>query len=166
LDELLKILDVALRTNHPSLHATLQPGIHAALGPVELETWFRWRNGQLRGTIEALHGTYRFVSYGEGRAELRHMRSTVWKSPLNAAIISVMEPKSFYSIPLIINPAGEGYHFDLLRRSMYYRFRGEPHVAVGSFTSFLKIVIEFASRPTMPPRLAAEYEYDLLQRVW
>lgn len=164
MNELLTLLDVALRTNHPSLHATLQPGIDASAGPPELKAWFRWRNGQPRDTVEALHGTYRFVSYSDGRAELQHMRSTIWKSPLNAAILAMIARRSFYSIPLLTNRAGEGYYFNLSRRGVYYRFNDDRDIVLNSFSEFLEIVIELASRSTMAPGSAAEYEYELLQR--
>jgi hypothetical protein len=164
LDELLSLLDAALQANHPSLHATLQPGIDAPSGPSELKAWFRWRNGQPRGAVEAIHGTYRFVSYGDGRAELRHMRSTIWKSPLNAAIIAMFEPGAFHSIPLLTSPAGEGYYFNSFRRGVHYRSRGERHVTLDSFTDYLEILLALASRPTMAPGPAAECEYELLQR--
>jgi hypothetical protein len=163
MDELIVNLDVALRANHPALYATLRPGIDAWSGPRELKEWFRWRDGQPRGTAEALHGIYRFVGCGDGRVELRHMRSTVWKSPLNAAILAVGARRAFYSVPLLTDCAGDGYYFDLFRRGVYYRCKGERDMILNSFSSFLEVAIALAMRPRMAPDLAAEYEYELLR---
>jgi hypothetical protein len=163
MDELIVQLDVALRANHPALYATLRPGMDAWSGPRELKEWFRWRDGQPRGTAEALHGIYRFVGCGDGRAELRHMRSTVWKSPLSGAILAVGARKAFYSVPLLTDRAGDGYCFDLFRRGVYYRFKDERDIRSKSFNGFLEIVIGLATRPGMAPGRAAEYEYEMLR---
>jgi hypothetical protein len=162
---LTETLNAALLEHLPELHATLQPGIRAPWStPKDVATWFQWRNGQPRDTDQTINDTYRFVSFDDARAELRHMRATVWKSPLNAVILAALARRSFYSLPILTDIAGDGYCYNLLSRKMYHRFKGERDIYLNSFDAFVELLVKLVSCPAMSPGSAAEFEYGLLEQ--
>lgn len=145
---LIQKLNDALQDSMPDVFADLQPGISTRIGtPRDLRTWFAWRNGQPYGTKHELFSVYSFVSYQSATAELAEMRSTCWKSPLNFMILMALSRRSFYTIPLLTDVAGDGYCYNTVRRRPYYRFKGERDVLLPGFNVLLEFLVEYVAQP-------------------
>ncbi|MEW4489726.1 hypothetical protein AB1L42_16715 [Thalassoglobus sp. JC818] len=141
------LFDSTLRESKPEVHADMQPGVKIRFGtPDDLRQWFSWRNGQPFRSERELFGTYTFVNYETAIAELSHMRSTLWKSPLNFLILLLLNRRVFYTIPLLTDIAGDGYCYDLIRRRPYYRFKGERDVPIPTFEDFLRFLIDYVQQ--------------------
>ena len=140
----LETLDIALRNAKPEVYADLQPAAQIRMGtPRDLRNWFSWRNGQPHQTKHKLFDTYSFVDYQTATAELSHMRSTLWKSPLNFIILLALSRRRFYTLPILTDIAGDGYCYDTIRQRPYYRFKGERDIVLPSFDIFIDFLVQY-----------------------
>lgn len=163
-EKLLQKLDTALCEHQPKLYAALQPGISIPrYRHANLKMWFAWRNGQPRDSREVLHGRYFFATFEDGLAGLKHMRGAVWEGPLAFLFMVAFTRRSFYSLPLVVDAAGDGYYYHLYRRTVYWKFKGEADILLPSFDLFLKLLAQFASAPARRDAGGTK-EWELLQK--
>lgn len=163
MQDLLTQLDRTLLERQPKLHATLQPGI-AIGGTGNLAQWFAWHNGQSRDAKAMLKQTYQFASYEDGCQLVSHMRSTLWQHPLQGLVLGLFARRSFYSLPLLTDPAGDGYYYHQLRKTVFWKFEGEQDVVLPSFEAFIQLLLELAEQPHSSPAAFGESEWKLLEK--
>lgn len=165
MQQLLPQLDAALGQHQPKLAAMLQPGISISrYRGGNLRTWFGWKNGQPNNFQEVLHGRYYFVNFEDATAQLHHMRSSLWLSPVQALMLAVFARRSFYSLPLVIDAAGDGYYYHLNRRTVFWKFEGESDILFPRFESFVELLTELVSINPTPHDACGAKEWELLQR--
>lgn len=139
----LEILEACLKRNYPAVHAELQPGISAnSWRSSELNEWFAWRNGQPRESHEPLLWLYRFVGYEEACDTLKRLRRDLMGHPLNGLIILFLSTRLLYSIPLLIDHGGNGFYFDSLRNTVFYREHAERDRVFRRWDGFLAFLNE------------------------
>ena len=165
LESLLRSLDASLREHAASVYADLRPGTKTAwTAPSDLRSWFAWRNGQPHDTQLQLIDTYSFVSYDDAKAELSMMRRCLWQHTLQSVVLALFSRRSFYTLPLLTDVAGDGYCYHLIRRRPYYRFKGERDVFVPDFDSFVRFLVDYVSQPSISA--GREFEGQFLERLY
>lgn len=148
-DKKLRALDDCLREYSPDIYNDLQPGRSTnRRTPRDLQSWFAWRNGQPSTSQYQLFDTYSFVSYEDATAQLAETRSTLWRHSAQFIALMILSRRSFYSLPLLTDGAGDGYWYHLMKRRPFYRFEGESDIFCLDLITFIDFLCEFVSQPS------------------
>ena len=166
LEDQLAELDEVLRERHAETYDALQPGLSLPGKPGAIDRWFGWRNGEPmeHDGDRWFLDMYRFVSKEEGVGRARQARRLVLVHPLQAAALAVFARRMFYSWPLVIDAAGDGYYYHTRRRTVFYTFEGERDILLRSVSDFIEIVTRLAASGLHDVRSVVEFEYELLQQ--
>jgi hypothetical protein len=92
-------------------------------------------------------------------AELSEMRSTVWKSPLNFLVLAAFSRRSFCTLPLLTDVAGDGYCYNTIRRCPYYRFKGERDILLPSFAVFIDFLVQYVGQASASAATSLEERF-------
>lgn len=156
----LNCLEEALAREHAEVLSSLRPGgSRSYIFHRSLAVWFSWRDGQ-SPDAPLFHERYSFVGYGEARA---HFRSSVGGAFPHLFATLLFARHVLYSIPLLIDGAGEGYFYSYLSGTVVYRFEGESARSFCSFSQFVDYLIELAKIPASSGNAGIERELELLE---
>lgn len=159
----LKTLDSLLTRNYPTVHVDLQGGVAAnSWRSRELNEWYAWRNGQSRESRELLLWLYRFIGCEEGRDTSRILRRQLIAHPLNGLIILFLSNRLLYSVPLLIDPGGNGFYFDYIKNTIFYREHADRDRVFADWRSFLVFLNELLETRPQGQNRMFQYMADLM----
>lgn len=163
LAKVIEEFDTVLRTQHPALHASLQPGVSPTFWlPGPIGAWFAWRNGQPSDESPQFLDAYRFVPIAEAREQVRQARMCLFSSPIQGIALAVFARRMLYSWPLLVDVAGDGYFYSTISRRVFYKCEGEQDIVFPSFVRFVECLIELATLTEQSGITRYEREFEVI----
>lgn len=159
----LEILESHLSRNYEEVFALLNVGVKlTSWRSPQLREWFGWRNGQSRDEKVTLLWLYQFVSYSDAVQSLKILRFQLITHPLNGLIILFLSPRLLYSIPILVDHGGNGFYFDYIRNTIFYREHAERDRSFANWEQFLLFLNDLLKIPPRGQQATFTRMYELL----